>query len=136
MLKVLTRVAQLFIRVTFKQILYRFVFQDYLESEGFLSKEEAYTLDVLYNTLNQQMQNMDGIAYLQSSPTEVYERAIHRNTAADKLLDIEYLTAIDERYNNLISNITNYPVLKVPESLPKHETAEIVANWTKSFLEF
>ena len=107
-----------------------------MESEGFLSKEETYTLDVLYNTLNLQMPNMDGIAYLQSSPTEVYKRAIHRNTEADKLLDIEYLTAIDDRYNNLIPNTTNYPVLKISESLPKHETAEIVANWTKSFLEF
>ena len=106
-----------------------------MESKGFLSKEEDYALDMLYTTLNVQMPNTDGIVLMESSPTVAFERAMERNTAADKMLDVEYLMAIHHRYKKLLPAISSLPVLRVPQHLTKPEATNFVASWAKSFIE-
>ena len=90
---------------------------------------------MLYTNLANQMSNMDGMVYLESTPSQAYVRAKGRNTTADRLLDLEYLQAIHDRYQNLLYDQTSFPVLKVSPHLNKHEAAVLVASWIKSFLD-
>jgi deoxyadenosine/deoxycytidine kinase len=114
------------------------VFAQNLFAQGRMSERDYTTYRSLYRTLAEYLPPPDLMIYLRASVPTLLNRIALRNRDYEQQIAPEYLTRLNELYENWINNFTLCPVLTVPSddldyvAHPRH--LELIINKIKEKL--